>query len=48
MIDAHEHRALAMLDTENAFMHVENDEYVMILLCGKLAEIIVKVDPKLY
>ena len=48
VIDAHEHRAVAMLDIKNAFLRAENDEYVLMLLCGKLEEILVKVDPKLY
>ena len=46
--DAHDHRVVATLDIENSFMHPENDEYVLMMLCGKLAEQLVKVDPKLY
>ena len=37
VIDVHDHRAVAMLDTGNAFLHVENDHYALILLCGKIA-----------
>ena len=48
VIDVHDHRAVAMLDTDNAFLHVENDHYVLMLLCGKLAELLDKVCPKLY
>ena len=47
-IDAHKHRFIAMLDTENAFLQAENDEYVLMLLRGKIAELLVKVDPKFY
>ena len=36
-----------MVDTDNAFLHAENDDYVLMLLCGKLAELLVKVYPKL-
>ena len=36
-----------MLDIENDFLHAENDEYVLMLLRGKLAELLVKVDTKL-
>ena len=48
VIDLHEHRDVAMLDIENYFLQAENYEYVLILLRGKLAELLVKVDPKLY
>ena len=48
MIDAHGHRAVAVLDTDNDFLHAENYEYVLMLLCGKLAEQLVKVDPEFY
>ena len=48
VIDAHENRAISMLDIENDFLHAENDKYMLMLLRGKLAEILVKVDPKLY
>ena len=45
VIDANNHRGVAMLDTENDFQHAENDEYVLMLICGKLAELLVKVYP---
>ena len=48
LIYAHKNRAVAMLDIENAFLHAENDEYVLIMIRGNLAEILVKVYPKLY
>ena len=48
VIYAHEHRAVAMLDIENAFTHTENGKNVLMLLCGKLEELLVKVHPKLY
>ena len=44
VIDAHDHRSVEMLDIENDFLHAENDEYVLMLLRGKLAELLVKVD----
>ena len=37
-----------MLYLDNAFLHAENDKCVLMLLCGKLAELFVKEDPKLY
>ena len=45
VIDANNHRGVAMLDTENDFLHAENDKYVLMLLYGKLAELLVKVYP---
>ena len=48
VVDAHERRAVAMLDIKNAFLHAENDEYVLMWLRGNPAELIVKVYPSLY
>ena len=48
MIDSHEHKSVAMLYIDNVFLHAENDKYVLMLLRGKLAELLFKVDPKLY
>ena len=48
VIYAHELRDVAMLDIKNYFLHTENDKYVLIMLRGKLAELLVKLDPKLY
>ena len=48
VIDTYEHKDLAMLNIENSFLHDENDEYVLILLRGKLSELLVKMDPKFY
>ena len=45
---AHELRAIAMLDIQNAFLYAENNEYVCMLLSGKLAELLVKVNPSFY
>ena len=36
VMDLNDLRAVAMLDIDNAFLHVENDEYVLMLLCAKL------------
>ena len=48
VIDSHGHRSIEILDIEDAFMHAENDEFVLMLIRGNLAELLVKVDPKLY
>ena len=37
-----------MLDINNDFLHAENDEYVLMLLCGNISYLLVKADPKLY
>ena len=47
-VDTHERMSVAMLDIQNAFLHAEKNEYVFMLLRGKLAELLVKVDPSLY
>ena len=48
MIDAKEQRAIAILNIANAFLHAENDETILMLLRGRLAEMIVQVDPSMY
>ena len=48
LVDAHERRSVAMLDIQNTFLNAENDEYVFMLLRGKLSEFLVKVNPSLY
>ena len=48
VVDVHGRRAVAMLGTQNAFLHAENNAYVLMLLCGNLSELLVKVDPSLY
>ena len=48
VVDAREGRATAILDVANAFLHANNDKYVLMLLQGKLAELMVKVDSSLY
>ena len=47
VIDAHERRAMAIIDVVNAFLQAYNDERLM-LLRGKLAEMMVRIDPSLY
>ena len=48
VVDARERRAIAILDITNDFLHVTNDENFLMLLRGKLAEMMVAVDPELY
>jgi hypothetical protein len=48
LVDAREGRSVAILDIANAFLHADNDEKILMLLRGKLAEIMVKIDPLLY
>ena len=47
-MDARERRDIAILDIANAFLHATNDKKVLMLLWGKLAEMMVAVDPELY
>jgi hypothetical protein len=47
-IEAHEERHVAVLDIPGAYLHTETDEEVIMVLEGPLAEIMVKVAPRLY
>jgi hypothetical protein len=48
VIDAMEHRDVATVDIPGAFMQAEMDELVHMRLEGKMAELLVRIDPKLY
>ena len=48
VVDAREIRAQAVIDIANAFLHADNDEWVLMLLRGRLAEVMVRIDPSLY
>ena len=47
-IFAHEHRDVATCDIPGAFLQADNPDYVLMRLDGILAELMVKVSPKLY
>ena len=47
-IDAKERRDVGIVDIPNAFMQADMDETVHMKLEGKMAELLVKIDPKLY
>ena len=52
-IEAHQGRAIAVADLPNAFLNAENNEQTLneqtlMLLKGKLAELMVQIDQKLY
>jgi len=47
-IDAKENRHVAIVDIPGTFLHADMDEEVYMLLEGKIAELIVMLDPKLY
>ena len=36
------------MDIANAFLHADNDEIILMLLRGRLAEMMVRVDPSMY
>ena len=48
VIDAHEERKVACYDIPGAFLHAELDEDVIMVLKGRLAELMVQVAPNLY
>ena len=48
VIDARERRAQAIIDVANAFLQAKNDKTILMLLRGKLAEMMARIDPALY
>ena len=47
-IYGYENRDVAVADIPGAFLNTDNPDYVLMCLIGKLAEMMVRVDPKLY
>ena len=48
VVNARKGRAVAVLDVANAFLHAHNDERVLMLLLGKLTEMMVRIHPSMY
>ena len=48
VIDAHEQRDVVTLDIPGAFMQADIDDVVHVKFEGEIAEMLVKLDPKLY
>ncbi len=47
-IDAKEKREVVTIDIPGAFLHADNDDYVIMKMNGSLEELMVKTDPKIY
>ena len=47
-IDGHQERDIAPMDIPDTFLQEENDKFILMSLQGKLAEMMVRVDPELY
>ena len=47
-MDAREGQAVSVLDVDNAFLHAHNDERFLMLIRGKLAEMMLRIDPSMY
>ena len=47
-IEAHQGRDVAVIDLPNAFLNSDNNEQTLILLKGKLAELMVQINPNIY
>jgi hypothetical protein len=47
-IDAHKQRDVATIDIHGAFLNAYNDKETFMLLKGRLAELMVQVNPNLY
>ena len=48
VVDTRKGRAVAVLDVPNEFLHPHNDERFLMILRGKLAEMMVRIDPSMY
>ena len=48
VIDAKDKRKVAVLDIANTFLQANNNETINMLLRGKIAETMVRIDPALY
>ena len=48
VIDAHEHRNVAVIDVENAVLQSDDDQIIIMAIRGKTAELLVKLNPSLY
>jgi hypothetical protein len=47
-IDAKEGRKVVTIDIPGAFLHSNNDDYVIMKMVGTLAELMIKTNPRLY
>jgi hypothetical protein len=47
-IDAKESRKAVTIDIPGAFLHADNEDYVIIKMVGTLAKLMVKTNPKMY
>ncbi len=47
-IDAKENREVVTIDIPGAFLHADNEDYVIMKMVGTLAELMVKTNPKMY
>ena len=48
VIEANKNQAMSTIDVGNAFIQADNDERILMLLRGKVAELMVRVNPTLY
>ena len=48
VVGAHAGIVIGILYIATAFLHADNDEHTVMLLCGKSCELSVQVNPKLY
>ena len=47
-IDAKEKQKVVTIDIPGAFLHTNNEDYVVMKMNGSLAELMVRTDPKIY
>ena len=47
-IEAHEGHDVAVIDLPNAFINADNNKQTLMLLKGKLSELMVQIDPQIF
>ena len=47
-MDAHNGWSVSVLDAANASLHAHNDEKFIMLIPGKIAEMMARIDPSMY
>ena len=48
VIEANKNQVMSMIDVGNTFIQADNNEQVLMLLCGKVAELMVHINPTVY
>ena len=47
-IDAHEEQDVSTVDVDTVYLHADNDEEILMKLCGKIVELLVQLELTMY